>query len=112
MKSNKGTTQIQELTRKAQLVVKMYQEQYPDTKIDRDYLPFKITEEWGECLQVYLMFTDRGRQKWKSKKEIHALLADEFADVLGYLLIFAENEGIDLEKAITKKWFAYLKRKK
>ena len=106
----KKKTQIEELARKAKLVMKKYQEQYPETKMDRDYLPFKITEEWGECLQVYLMLTDRGRQKGKSKKEIRDLLADEFADVFAYLLVFAEQEGVDLSKAVAKKWFKYLKK--
>ena len=105
----KTKTQIEELAKKAKLVMKKYQDQYPETKMDRDYLPFKITEEWGECLQIYLMLTDRGRQKGKTKKEIQELLADEFADVFAYLLVFAEQEGVDLSKAVTKKWFKYLK---
>lgn len=86
----------------------MYQAEYPEVKMDRDYPPFKLTEEWGECLQVYLMLTDRGRQKGKSKEEIRLMLQDEMADVLGYLLLFAESEGIDLESALEKKWFKYL----
>ena len=91
--------------------MKKYLEQYPDVRMDRDYLPFKITEEWGECLQTYLMLTDRGRQKGKNKKEIQELFSEEFADVFGYLLLFAENEGVDLAEALEKKWFAYLEDK-
>ncbi len=102
-------TQIGELTQKAKEVMRQYKKQYPGVKIDRDYLPFKITEEWGECLQIYLMLTDRGRQKGKNKEQIQKLFSDEFADVFAYLLIFADQEGIDLVTAITKKWFAYLK---
>jgi NTP pyrophosphatase (non-canonical NTP hydrolase) len=94
---------------KAKLVLEKYQTEYPDVKMDRDYLPFKITEEWGECMQAYLMLTDRGRQKGKDKEEIRKLLAQEFADVFAYLLLFAEQEGIDPEKAISDKWFIYLK---
>lgn len=101
-------TQIQELTEKAKAVMEKYREQYPDVKMDRDYLPFKITEEWGECLQAYLMLTDRGRQKGKSKKEIQKLFSKEFADVFAYLLLFAENEGVDLAESVKKKWFTYL----
>ncbi len=111
-KSEKNKTQIQQLTEKARTVMKKYKEQYPDVRMDRDYLPFKITEEWGECLQVYLMLTDRGRQKGKNKKEIQKLFSEEFADVFAFLLIFAESEGIDLVESITKKWFAYLKENK
>lgn len=88
--------------------MELYQKNYPDVKMDRDYVPFKITEEWGELVQSYLMHSDRGRQKGKSKEEIKKHMEEEFADVFAYLLIFAEQEGIDLEEAIKNKWFAYL----
>ena len=104
-------TQIQELTEKAKKVVAIYKEEHPNVKMDRDYIPFKVTEEWGECLQTYLMLTDRGRQKGKNKEEIHKMLSYEFADVFAYLLIFAENEGVDLAKSVESKWFKYLNNK-
>ena len=100
------------MTEKAKKVMALYRKDFPDVKMDRDYVPFKITEEWGECLQTYLMFTDRGRQKGKNKKEIKEMFSDEFADVFAYLLLFAESEGVDLAQAIDKKWFSYLKKKK
>jgi NTP pyrophosphatase (non-canonical NTP hydrolase) len=99
---------MQELTQKVQTIMKMYSAEYPEVKVDRDYFPFKITEEWGECLQVYLMLTDRGRQKDNTKDEIKSMLTEEIADVFGFLLLFAENEGIDLEDALEKKWFKRL----
>ena len=99
---------IRELIKKVTEVMERYEREYPDVKVDRDYYPFKITEEWGECMQAYLMFTDRGRQKGKTKEEIKDMLSQEMADVLGYLLLFASNEGIDPAEALTKKWFAYL----
>lgn len=92
------------------LVINKYQEEYPDVKMDRDYLPFKITEEWGECLQVYLMLSDCGRQKGKTKEEIKEMFSQEFADVFAYLLLFAEKEGIDPFESIDKKWFSYLNK--
>jgi NTP pyrophosphatase (non-canonical NTP hydrolase) len=101
-------TQIAFLTKKAAEVVEKYKEEYPDVRIDRDYLPFKITEEWGECMQAYLMLTDRGRQKGKTKDEIRELLTTEMADIFGYLLLFAKAERIDLAEALEKKWFSYL----
>jgi NTP pyrophosphatase (non-canonical NTP hydrolase) len=85
-----------------------YRKTYPDVQMDRDYIPFKITEEWGECLQTYLMLTDRGRQKGKSKEEIKEMFAEEIADVFAYLLLFAEDEKIDLAEAFEKKWLQYL----
>jgi NTP pyrophosphatase (non-canonical NTP hydrolase) len=101
-------TQLQELTQKAKTIMGMYGEEYPEVQVDRDYYPFKISEEWGECMQAYLMHTDRGRQKGKSKDEIKAMFEEEVADVFGFLLLFAENEGIDLETALEKKWFKRL----
>jgi NTP pyrophosphatase (non-canonical NTP hydrolase) len=111
-KSEKNKTQIQQLTEKAKAVMRNYKKRYPDVKIGRDYLPLKITEEWGECLQVFLMLTDRGRQKRMSKKEIQKLFSEEFADIFAYLLIFADNEGVDIVESLTKKWFKYLENRK
>lgn len=104
-------TEFQEITQKAKRVQAQYQVEYPDVKMDRDYIPFKITEEWGECMQVYLMLTDRGRQKGKNKEEIKKLLEQEFADVFAFMLLFAEQEGIDPVKAVSEKWFSYLDKK-
>ena len=87
-----------------------YLKDHPDVKVDRDYYPFKLTEEWGECMQAYLMLTDRGRQKGLTKDEIHAKLENEFADVLGFLLLFAHSEKIDIDRAMDNKWFAQLKQ--
>ncbi len=101
--------QITEITAKAKKVMDLYKADYPDVKMDRDFLPFKITEEWGECLQTYLMLTDRGRQKGKSKDEIKEMFSQEIADVFAYILLFADSEGIDPVEAINKKWFSYLK---
>jgi NTP pyrophosphatase (non-canonical NTP hydrolase) len=56
------------------------------------------------------MLTDRGRQKGKTKEAIRAEMSNELADVFGYLLAFAAQEGVDLPDALAKKWFAYLKR--
>ncbi|MBU4314927.1 pyrophosphatase [Patescibacteria group bacterium] len=101
---------LEELTEKSQMVMKQYQEEFPEIKVDRDYYPFKITEEWGECMQAYLMLTDRGRQKGKNKDEVKQLFSQEFADVFCFLLLFAKNEGIDIEKEIEAKWFSRIEK--
>jgi NTP pyrophosphatase (non-canonical NTP hydrolase) len=101
---------LQQLTDKVSKVMKNYSGRYPDVKVDRDYFPFKITEEWGECLQTYLMYTQRGRQKGKTSEEIKDMLTEEMADVFGFLLLFAENEDIKLDEALKKKWFKHLNK--
>lgn len=100
---------MQEIIKNVKLVMKRYSEEFPEINVDRDYFPFKLTEELGECVQTYLMLTDRGRQKGKNKEEIKKMFEDEIADVFGFLILFAENEKIDLEKAIQNKWFSRLK---
>jgi len=97
-----------EVKKNVKRIMKKYQEEFPDVKVDRDYYPFKVTEEWGECLQAFLMFTDRGKQKGKTKEEIKEMFSDELADVFGFLILFADSEGIDPIKALEKKWFSRL----
>ena len=99
---------MKEIIQKTKEVMVKYSEEYPEIKVDRDYYAFKLNEELGECIQSYLMLTDRGRQKDMNKDEIKKLLSDEIADVFGFLILFAENEGVNLESAIAKKWFSRL----
>lgn len=99
---------MKEIINKTKKIMEMYSEEFPEIKVDRDYFPFKLTEELGECVQTYLMLTDRGRQKGKSKEEIRNLFEDEIADVLGFLILFADKEGIDLETVMNRKWFSRL----
>ena len=37
-------------------------------------------------------------------------MEDEAADVLAMLMLFARNNGIDLDAALERKWFQYLGR--
>jgi len=39
----------------------------------------------------------------------HCFFADEMADVFAFILLFAEHEQIDLNKALERKWFERLK---
>jgi len=106
----KDESQIEKLTLQTKKVIEKYKEEFPDVIMDKDYLPLKITEEWGECLQTYLMLTKRGRQKGKSKTEIKKMFTEECADVFGYILLFANQENIDLAEALNKKWFTHLEK--
>jgi len=99
---------MKEIIKKTKEVMNKYFKDFPEIKVDKDYYPFKLTEELGECIQTYLMLTDRGRQKGKSKEEIKELFEEELSDVFCFLILFAEDQGIDLEKAIQKKWFSRL----
>lgn len=69
-----------------------------------DWFILKLQEELGELTQVWMKLTDRGRKRGLSEAELRAALADETADLLGHILLFAQKNGIDLAPAITRKW--------
>ena len=77
---------------------------------DNDWYLLKLQEELGELAAEYLKSTGRGRLKGADPATIRTALEDEAADVLATLLLFARNNGIDLDAALERKWFKYLGR--
>ncbi|MFH1077990.1 MAG: pyrophosphatase [Patescibacteria group bacterium] len=98
---------LAQLTDKIELVSSKYAEKVGVVR-DRDWFAFKLQEELGELTQKYLMMTERGRKKGLTDEEIRLGFEDEVADVLGQLLLLAKHFDVDLEKALERKWFAYL----
>lgn len=70
---------------------------------DRDWALLKLQEELGELTAEHLRLTGRARGQADTAK-----LADEAADVLGMLLIYCADAGIDIEQAMQRKWLAWL----
>jgi NTP pyrophosphatase (non-canonical NTP hydrolase) len=71
---------------------------------DPDWFVLKLQEELGELTQVWNKLSGRGRRHGVSEDELRQALADETADVLGHVLLFAQAEGLDLASAIQRKW--------
>lgn len=71
---------------------------------DDDWFILKLQEEMGELTQIWNRKTGRGRRKGMSDEQIATALADETADVLGHILLFAHRNGLDLPAAIERKW--------
>ena len=71
---------------------------------DPDWFLLKLQEEMGELTQAWNRLTGRGRAKGRSADDMSRDLADETADLLGHILLFAHNNGLDLEAAIERKW--------
>lgn len=69
-----------------------------------DWFILKLQEELGELTQVWMKLTERGRKRGLSESELREALADETADLLGHILLFATHNEIDLAPAITRKW--------
>ncbi|WP_424982894.1 phosphoribosyl-ATP pyrophosphohydrolase [Maritalea sp. S77] len=76
---------------------------------DDDWYLLKIGEELGELNAEYLRMTNRGRfDATRTPENVREALEDEVADVCAQLLLFAQHNGIDVERALVRKWFKYL----
>lgn len=74
-------------------------------KISSDYLFLKLTEEFGEMIQSYLIYKRKCRPvKYLAPFAAKRVLAKEMADVLGLMFGIAQTLKINLEEAIMKKW--------
>ncbi|HEX8045959.1 pyrophosphatase [Rhizobium sp.] len=71
---------------------------------DDDWFVLKLQEEMGELTQIWNRKTGRGRRKGMTDEEVALALADETADVLGHILLFAHRNGLDLAAAVERKW--------
>jgi NTP pyrophosphatase (non-canonical NTP hydrolase) len=74
-----------------------------DIDRDRDWALLKLQEELGELTAEHLRLTGRARGAPDSQA-----LGDEAADVLGMLLIYCARAGVDLDKAMQRKWLKWL----
>ena len=75
---------------------------------DGDWYLLKLQEELGELTAEVLKASGRGRRGDVTGAAIAEKLADEAADLLGSLLLFARHHGVDLEAALARKWLARL----
>jgi NTP pyrophosphatase (non-canonical NTP hydrolase) len=71
---------------------------------DPDWFVLKLLEEAGELVQAWNRKTGRGRGKGRSEEDLARDLADETADLLGHILLFARRNELDLAPAIERKW--------
>ena len=70
---------------------------------DRDWALLKLQEELGELTAEHLRLTGRARGTPDAQA-----LGDEAADVLGMLLIYCAQAGVDLDQAMQRKWLKWL----
>lgn len=79
-----------------------------DIARDDDWYLLKLQEELWELTAEYLKLSGRGRLKGATPEDLRLAMADEAADVLAMLLLFARNNRIDLDAALARKWFKHL----
>jgi NTP pyrophosphatase (non-canonical NTP hydrolase) len=96
--------EFQELQRLVVANALNYGEKY-NVKIDEDFAILKLYEEVGEYSQAILIHRKKSRpEKHLSEELSKEEVAKELADVLGMTIVNAHLLGIDLEKALDKKW--------
>lgn len=93
---------MDDLTELADRVARAYAARF-GTPEDSGWLLHKLSEEVGEVHGAWLRL--HGQSRGTASRQD---LADEVADVLGFLLVFARREGIDPAAAVTRKWGGYL----
>jgi NTP pyrophosphatase (non-canonical NTP hydrolase) len=71
---------------------------------DADWFVLKMQEELGELTQVWNKLTGRGRRRDRLESDLRDDLANEAADLLGHVLLFARRNDLDLVSAIERKW--------
>ena len=74
---------------------------------DDDWFLLKLQEELGELTQVQLGRTGRSKPRGFTPAQLDGKLAEECADVLGHILLFARRNGVDLAAALDAKWLSW-----
>lgn len=98
---------LDELSAQAVAVGNIYCDRFGIVPDEAFYLG-KLSEVLGEVSAAVLRLSHRSRGADTPLAERQAQLADEMADLFGFLLMFAESRGIDLGAALTTKWGRYL----
>lgn len=99
---------IRDLSDKVEEISQIYAKRFGIDR-DADWFVFKLQEEMGELIQIYLMRTGRGRQKGRTAEDMKRDFDGEVADVLSHVLILAKHFDVDLEKAVEEKWLRWKK---
>jgi NTP pyrophosphatase (non-canonical NTP hydrolase) len=94
---------LQELSRLFEVASMRYASEH-GVRRDADWFLLKLQEEAGELTQVANRLSGRSRAKGRSEAELRTALADEAADLLGHVLLFARHHDLDLSSAVERKW--------
>ncbi len=90
-----------------QIVLRRSRKYCEENNIDfnKDVALIKLYEELGEFSQAILIHNKKCRaDKYLPEEISKEKLAMEIGDVMGLLIVNAHLLGIDLEKAVIKKW--------
>lgn len=98
---------LADLQHLAQRIGALYETEFGILRDDLWHLA-KLSEELGELNAAWLSAHGRGRARGLDAAALSRAVEDEAADLFGFLLLFADRNGIDLAAALQRKWGAYL----
>jgi NTP pyrophosphatase (non-canonical NTP hydrolase) len=102
---------IKKLTADSKIISQNYTKKFGIRRTDDWYL-LKIQEELGEVTKSYLRKHGQKITNGKDAAQLQQELDDELADLLCHVLLFAHAQGVDIEKAVEKKWLHWLPKNK
>lgn len=100
-------TALADLQARAARVNAIYRENFGIAD-DPGFYIGKIAEEAGEMVGAHLKLHGLSRGSDGDPEALRAALEAEAADLLGFLLVYANRAGIDLASAFERKWGRYL----
>jgi NTP pyrophosphatase (non-canonical NTP hydrolase) len=100
---------LEQLMMDAQAVHRAYLEN-KQLAVDDAWFVMKLAEELGELTQAHLRLRYRRQGSPEALEQARGALADECADLLCHVLLFATRNDVDLVGAIRRKWLSYLEK--
>ncbi len=97
------------LTARLEAVSQRYAAHFGFDRSDAWYL-LKLQEELGELTQAALKMQGQARTAGQSADQLRTKFEDEFADVLGQLLLLGHHHQIDVSAAMQRKWLHWADR--
>ena len=85
-------------------VAKIYGERF-NVIIDLDFALSELHDEVGVYAHAVLIHRKKTKpEKYEPENEMKEMLGEELADIIGMVVVNADYFGIDLKKAIQRKW--------
>ena len=101
--------EIKDLASELALLSKQYCQAYGINRTS-DWLLLKLGEEVGELFQSYLKYQGQTRNTLKGTTGYclaFESLENELADVLGMVLVLADEFNLDINAGLDRKWFRH-----
>jgi aminoglycoside 6'-N-acetyltransferase len=101
--------ELASLTHRLEAISQRYAAHFGFDRSDAWFL-LKLQEELGELTQAALKMQGQARTRGQSAQDLRITFENEFADVLGQLLLLGHHHGIDVATVMQRKWLKWADR--